>query len=307
MTSNNEINPFKDPLGVWGTGLFATAASRSQDSLRKKIMQRDNGQCVITGRIDPSAVRFGSQPQRRIECTIAAHILPFSLCDFGQNPNNWGNKQVQLNNYWTSIQSFSGVEMNSLTGAGINDPTNAITLSSTVHTYYDRLELALKPIFPDTGKIDPKNYQCQVAAFTPTAVWLLQEHGFVAADKYSAISANTIEFKSNADIDPPNPYSLAMHWSASEIYARCAAREKLETILSSNDDLHNALEAVNNGIQPNLATLPDAFESLTGVIDAVLVHSDTIQEPLDAISYRIEEENPQPSETIWDKIRNTVN
>ncbi|KAK9362996.1 hypothetical protein V1504DRAFT_489953 [Lipomyces starkeyi] len=108
-------------IGKTPTPSDRNTASRKQKNLRQLLLARD-------GQFRPLPT---SPPPNGMATLHVAHIIPFSA-------SNRSPMRVMLS-------KFAGQEMeNLLTGQSINDPSNALLLSSEVHEAFDKFKFGLE-------------------------------------------------------------------------------------------------------------------------------------------------------------------
>ncbi|KAG9013832.1 hypothetical protein FRB90_005689 [Tulasnella sp. 427] len=324
------INPFKDPLGYWGGDVVSAAANRTQDTLRGKVMTRDNNQCIITKRKDPTEAASDGEGPRRVETVVAAHILPFSLCQYQSKKEDPDIRSARLQGYWTSLQAFSGISLEQFTGANINTVSNAMVLCSTyvtcsirtmnslnsipssppdsVHTYYDRLELALKPIFPDEGPINPDEYECQLFAYGPAARYVLyDEFDFDANNNWGvSIATRTVQVTGKDNLPAPSPYCLALHWAASYMYYQSNSETRVKTALLGVEVLSKEAVTGTDTVSDDVES-PVAYNGLANIVEqayegaGVSPYSEQLDDALNEISNN--PDNPQVVQYVRNQFK----
>ncbi|KAK9482744.1 hypothetical protein V1527DRAFT_498935 [Lipomyces starkeyi] len=106
-------------------------ASRKQMGLKQLLLSRDGQFSVVGGIMDDTGPLPASPPPYGRGTLHVAHIIPFSA-------SNRRPMRVMLS-------KFAGQEMESLlTGQTINDPSNALLLSSEVHEAFDKFKFGLE-------------------------------------------------------------------------------------------------------------------------------------------------------------------
>ncbi|KAK9347914.1 hypothetical protein V1522DRAFT_399795 [Lipomyces starkeyi] len=141
LTSLDELGKWTGPLyemliylkakGKTPTPSDRNTASRKQQNLKQLLLARDGQFNVVGGIMDDTGPLPASPPPYGRGTLHVAHIIPFSA-------SNRRPMRVMLS-------KFAGQEMESLlTGESINDPSNALLLSSEFHEAFDKFKFSLE-------------------------------------------------------------------------------------------------------------------------------------------------------------------
>lgn len=99
---------------------------------------------MISGLLDPS---FDSDPSKDTLDTEAAHVVPFAMASFSEVQRPWA-EQV-----WSEIHRLFP-DAKDFEPEHINDPSNCLTLESTLHRHFGKLNWALElTTKPNTYKV----------------------------------------------------------------------------------------------------------------------------------------------------------
>jgi hypothetical protein len=131
---------------------FLTSRSRCDDhapsptrieTLRKQVLQREDGRCIITGWLDEGVnrIRRAAGVQSATTAVVeAAHILPHSLnSGHGQLPDEKAF-------VWRVLDMFDPGVRVMLDGALIDHPRNALLLQSELHVLFGQLQWWLEAV-----------------------------------------------------------------------------------------------------------------------------------------------------------------
>ncbi|KAJ7799932.1 hypothetical protein B0H14DRAFT_3885845 [Mycena olivaceomarginata] len=194
-------------------------ADRSEQAkLRDLITEREQHRCAITGAFDLSFVtellqqgreqEIPDVPQLRME---AAHVIPFLLNDFDNNPG----VTLQIKDAartWDMLQSWTNVDFRKLVGSKINSPANAIFMTAEEHHSFGRYHKLTSLQYPDS----PNKYQARMVQSGRRF-----SNGKVSTD---------VQFREVGGIDPPDPQFLKIHAAFSRVLNLCGAAEYLESV-----------------------------------------------------------------------------
>ncbi|TFK32465.1 hypothetical protein BDQ12DRAFT_739367 [Crucibulum laeve] len=136
---------------------------RSDD--REELLQRDKFTCYATGRRDLSlAKRMTSRPSDwnpvLTDYLEAAHIIPYFLNKFKLKKE----KKMHII-IWKALEEFSGYDLSTLKGKGINHVSNIFMLCPSAHKMHDDLRLSFYPNAENVNEHLVKTYD-------KTADWL---------------------------------------------------------------------------------------------------------------------------------------
>ena len=130
------------------------SSRNDQKRLKERALIRDGGNCVISG-IPDSKYNPGTVGSR----TECAHILPFSIGSFNDNPSRevpqisfpeQSVHMLSLPQVSEAAETFAAIhfvfpELCSFDSENVNDDCNAFTLEMSLHQDFDELRIALLP------------------------------------------------------------------------------------------------------------------------------------------------------------------
>ncbi|KAF9531568.1 hypothetical protein CPB83DRAFT_833263 [Crepidotus variabilis] len=213
------IHDKTEPSGSQTPTLDATVqviefADRSEQAeLRKRVAEREDYRCAVTGALDKARVKELEMLQRVEEIPHApaharmqaAHIIPLSLDNFqdGSKKAKSGLKLKDAARTWDMFQAWTSIDVKKLAGSKINLPENAIYMTMEEHFdfgaftfYFDKDE------YPDS----PHKYKVKMVRDT------------------------NVEFATKPSASPPDPEFLRIHAAFAKVLHLSGAASYYEDV-----------------------------------------------------------------------------
>lgn len=192
-------------------------------TLRARCLARDAGRCVVTGVYDKAYVTklYAGRRRRRMQAggkTEAAHIIPHSLNALHPDATALHpSKRV----VWRILNMFAPGISNTLAGALIDTPMNAMILTADLHDRFGSLECYLQ------ATDEPHTYTFHMVRGVPALVP-------APPPKEKIVFANNDD-EPHADL--PSPRLLAVHRACCMMLAMSGAAEYVESLLDDTEAL----------------------------------------------------------------------
>ncbi|EGE86673.1 uncharacterized protein BDCG_16117 [Blastomyces dermatitidis ER-3] len=205
-------------------------------TLRRDCLIRDHNRCVVTQAFnlheaktrdrlhanpkddDDQPLSFGRGDVDELE---VAHIIPHSILSA-----KFIDGELQLSESKKTALSvlsmFDPGVIPLIEGSGIDHPTNAITLSKSVHTQFGLFEISFEAM-------DSSNH--------PQNTYTIHSSSRVLSQLYNLPVTRTLLLSPNLTIDPPSAKLLAIHRAIAIIIALSAAGEYMDQILRDMEEV----------------------------------------------------------------------
>jgi hypothetical protein len=205
--------------------------------LRRDCLIRDRRRCVVSRKFDwkeamERAKRDGDNAKdddgnllnnelEEPDYLEVAHILPHSLMTSGQS----ANEQTELNDSKKTalaiLDMFDHGVVHLINGSHIDRPTNALTLTSSLHQRFGNFEIYFEPT---QGVETPHTY----------TIHQTESFGF---QRTRFPITRTLYLTEDRNIDPPSPRLLAVHRAIALILHLSAAGEYIDQILRDLEEV----------------------------------------------------------------------
>ncbi|OJD12676.1 hypothetical protein AJ78_06762 [Emergomyces pasteurianus Ep9510] len=187
-------------------------STRNRQKLMKKLcLKRDDFRCLATGAIDLNYHGTQESLTGNSGITDLAHVIPFSM-------GAWSDKQEEheVAQTWATLKRLFPVAIDP---SGINDPTNLLTLWSSIHNEFGALRLAFNP----TGRENEYEILTFGRFQTMLGIHLPQ--------------SRIVTFRSHSDMPLPSPELLGTHATLAKILHASSMAEMIDNIMQDWDEL----------------------------------------------------------------------
>lgn len=213
-------------------------------------LQRDNYQCVITGR----------DKNRGFPIEVA-HIIPLSLS---------GSAECREDTFWKTLEMFYGLEITekmwNLAGAGTNraNHSNLLSLDSSCHKMFDTHEISFNAHKSRAGdRFNPTDdfnddmpcpaYEIQIVFARPLRVGMISTAKGLNHDRDPAVPVSSGDyFAIDSSTDHPLPHPLLLNCRAAVIDImrrfKAAGGSLLDDDLQEPDDI-SAMDSVSRFVE----------------------------------------------------------
>ncbi|KAH7920222.1 hypothetical protein BV22DRAFT_1133239 [Leucogyrophana mollusca] len=181
------------------------AATREQGELRKLLLKRDDNRCVVTGHVDYNSPFALDHPCGLVE---AAHIIPYSLNDFQGTTSMESSART-----WDILKNWASIDVQRLAGQRINDPSNALTLTHEIHTFYGKFAWCLLEI-PN----EPHKYK----------IWTNKRRFLHSSLDVVSFVDHSNTSPGNPGIPLPDPILLRIHAALAQVFHASGAGEYMD-------------------------------------------------------------------------------
>ncbi|KAK0451338.1 uncharacterized protein EV420DRAFT_1750104 [Desarmillaria tabescens] len=220
-------------------------AERDQSVLKGIVLTRDNNRCILTKTLDvevvcdleSSGVVVSEEDHRKSGCTIAAHILPFSLA-----PNLVKFADIQRSSkVFALIEWFSGFKIvDRLHGIDINRIDNVVTLTLGAHGLFGALRIWLEAILAHLTVNQGRPH-----VYILKNPWGIDSGALVDG---AEVTLTTIDPR----LPVANPDFLAIHAACVKIYHASGMSEVIDQVLH---DKREVKELSEDGLGPSFRVL----------------------------------------------------
>ncbi|PSS08588.1 hypothetical protein M430DRAFT_37402 [Amorphotheca resinae ATCC 22711] len=200
--------------------------NRRSSEFRDTLLRRDDYRCVVSNQMDQKRYdEIGSPDDINNAEVEGAHIIPFNYGKWKDTPA----AAQEVSKAWEVLwRYFPAVRRCGLNIDNINDPSNGMTLSESIHRQFGRFSLAfIATEIPNTYRIKtyhhfPKFYR---------------QHFLPPNDvvTFQAAASDTGDI-SNC-IPPPNPIYLECHYRIAEILNASGMGKAIDQKLQDLEDL----------------------------------------------------------------------
>ncbi|KAF8473505.1 hypothetical protein BDZ91DRAFT_651460 [Kalaharituber pfeilii] len=215
------MTPLATPSPAWvPTQTSDSSPQRWRAWLKAACLRRDGNKCVLIGAYDlAQSVKLpeGTLDETVItEATEAAHIIPFAMGNF------ISSEMHQSAIIWDALyRCFPSIRARmDFSTAKINEPYNAVTLCSRLHTLFGRFALTLEPTSIESV------YRVKRYRGFPS-LW----NTFIPQD--AVITLTT----SDPGVALPSRYLLELHSSVAKILHLSGMGEYIERIMREQEEL----------------------------------------------------------------------